>query len=598
LYENSEKLSSATHARFYYKNITEVLSHPYIRILYSNTDDDKNPENIIRSILSANKIFFSQEDILHFTKEPGLIKIFSITKNKCSELPSLFISLINAICQALCTKKSSPVKIETEHLFYFAGIMNRIKTLLSECNFINDLKTIHTLFRNIASSTSLPFSGEPLKGLQVMGMLETRTLDFDNIILLSANENILPAGKHQNTFIPLDIRISAGLSTYKQKEAIFGYHFYRLLQRAQNIHLLYNSQIDKFGSGEKSRFITQLLEELPRYNKQCKISQQILINKIQFSEKSNAINISKTPEIVDVIRKIAEKGLSPTALNSYICCPLKFYFSYVEGLEESDEVAETIDAATLGTVIHYVLKQLFKDHIQKELNETDVKNMHSKSSALCSEAFRIHYPEGDTAFGKNLLISKVAVKLINDFLDEEIREISKLKTINQTLIIRSLEEPYGAELPAIMCEGEKITPRLKGHIDRIDQCGDMIRIIDYKTGKVEKGDLKIQLWDELLTKPDLSKCMQLLCYAYVYMHETKLSESSAGIISLRKLSEGYMPVQFSEFNTDCIDQEILQKFADTVTKLISEMLDKNLHFNQTSDDENCANCTFSAICNR
>lgn len=593
MYENAEKFRSSGNLRFYYKDITEVLYHPYCIAL--NSAQQGTPAN---TMISANRVFFTADEIIKLLEKAELSSLFSIKNNIVQHFPALLSSLIDIIRSADKNIKTSARKIEMEYLFLFAGILNKLKTLVSDSGFIKELKTLHSLFRNIATSTTLPFVGEPLKGLQVMGMLETRTLDFENLILLSVNENILPAGKHHNTFIPYDIRISAGLSTYRQKEAIFAYHFYRLLQRATNIHILYNSQADDFGSGEKSRFITQLVEELPKYNKECSIRQQVLINNISLSEKSQGICINKSPEIISVVKKIAEKGFSPSALNTFISCPLKFYFNYIERLEETEEVAETIDAATLGTVAHYILNELYKNYIDKELTTAGIKKMHPQITKLCEEAFRIHYPGGDIRYGKNLLISKVAQKFITNFLDEELATISSLNAEKQKLIIKQLEKEFHFPLPEINISGDTIKPLLKGKIDRIDLCGNLTRIIDYKTGLVNSKELKLEEWSELSTDTNLSKSLQLLSYSYIYMKNTNAANVSSGIISLRSPSGGFMPVFFTETKNNIIDNSVLENFEKVIIGLITAIFDSNIPFNQTDDLKICENCSFVTICNK
>jgi ATP-dependent helicase/nuclease subunit B len=598
LYENAEKFSSSGKFRFYFKDITEIFNHPYCRILLSSKTEVTASNSLVESLHSANRVFFMAEDLSKHSENAALNALFAIKENTVQQIPSVLISLINSIRQAFGNKKAVHTDIEMEYLFHFAGIMNRLKTLVIESGYIRELKTLHSLFRNISSSTSLPFMGEPLKGLQVMGMLETRSLDFDNVIILSVNENILPAGKHHNTFIPFDIRNASGLSTYRQKEAIFAYHYYRLLQRAKNIHIIYNSQADQFGSGEKSRFITQLLEELPKYSKDCKIHQQILTNNIAFSEKSQEISISKTPEIIAILKKLSEKGFSPTALNSYISCPLKFYFSYVEKLEETEEVVETIDAATLGTVVHYVLNELYKSFIDSEITTDSIKKMRPLITGLCEEAFRIHYPEGDIQYGKNLLVSKVAQKLVNNFLNEESKNISFLTASKEKLVIRQLEKDFSFPLPQINISGDIIKPVLKGKIDRVDLCGNLLRIIDYKTGIVNSKEIKLEDWNNLSSDPGLSKCLQLLTYSYVYMKNTNTDRTSAGIISLRSPSNGFMPVFFSEFESSIIDHSVLKHFEEEIAKLITLIFERSIPFVQTDDQKTCENCAFSEICNK
>ncbi|HNW97843.1 MAG TPA: PD-(D/E)XK nuclease family protein [Bacteroidales bacterium] len=598
LFINAEKYKSSENYRYYYKDISDFLNHPYSRSLLNTKENPHIADHLIETFYSANRSFFSQENIRKLLVNTNLDFIFEIENNLISHLNEILLKFINAFRKSLEDNKTQNSDMEMEYLFHFAVIINKLKNITNESGYINELKTLHSLFSEISSTTNIPFVGEPLKGLQIMGMLETRTLDFENIILLSVNENILPAGKHTNTFIPFDIRNAIGLSNYKQKESIFAYHFYRLIQRAKNIHILYNTQSDHFGSGEKSRFITQLLEELPKYNDKCKITEQVLINNISLSAQQQPILIQKTSEIIATLQSYIENGISPSALNSYISCPLKFYFNYAEKISETDDVAETIDAATLGTVIHHVLKNLFQDFINKNITVDDIKKMHANSAKACEEAFRICYPEGDIKSGKNLLISKVALKIITNFLNTESSFIDTLNNAKQNLFIKQLEEKFKANVPEINISGKIIKAVLSGNIDRIDQAGNTTRIIDYKTGNINNNELKVKEWDDLLSNSKLSKSLQLLCYAYVYMNSINTDKISLGIISFRNIDKGFLPVSIPDAADGLFNREAMTEFENILTAIISNILNTETPFMQTEDLKTCVNCVYSGICNR
>ncbi|MFA5780947.1 MAG: hypothetical protein WC868_01610, partial [Bacteroidales bacterium] len=273
LHENSRKYSSGKTIRFYYKDIVNLLSHPYFQMIGA-TGKTSWVEEILSGIKNSNRIFYTYKEIAPQVKHPEISSLFEKTIENPDDLLNWFTSIIGVIRDILISgnkTKNNNGGFDLEYLFHYAVIITKIKNLFKKYGFINDIKTLRKIFSCLAETATMPFYGEPLKGLQIMGMLETRALDFENIIILSVNEGILPSGRFQSTFIPYDIKKEMGLNTYKQKESIFAYHFYRLLQRAKNIHIIYNTQADDFGSGEKSRFITQIVEELPRYNSKINI---------------------------------------------------------------------------------------------------------------------------------------------------------------------------------------------------------------------------------------------------------------------------------------------------------------------------------------
>ena len=601
LHENSKKYSSSTTQRFYQKDIINLFTHPYFRIISSNDKNSSWLTDFLESVKKSNRIFYKSTEIISQLKNPVILALFNFSENETSLLLSSFSSLIGLIRDSLILNnknKKQNSDIDIEYLYNYAVIITKIQNLINEYGLIHDIKTLRKIFSTYADTATIPFYGEPLKGLQIMGMLETRALDFENIILLSANENILPAGKFSNTFVPYDIRKEIGLSTYRQKESIFAYHFYRLLQRAKNVHIIYNSKSDSFGSGEKSRFITQICEELPKYNNKINIQQKIILQEISLAQKNDKIIIEKSKEILNDIETLAEKGFSPSALNTYIACQLKFYFQYIEKIEEIENTAETIDAATLGSVVHFALHELYKDLTGKNITAPEIKKMFGDVETLVKKGFKEYYPDGDIEVGKNLLISKVAIKFISNFLKSEIKFIEDLSKSGKTLTIVQLEEYSETNLEIKTNNNKIIQAKIKGFIDRIDRVGETLRIIDYKTGLVKKEELKFESWEELTTDRNLSKSLQLLIYAYLCNKKFSLNDLSTGIISFRSLSKGFLPVEYPDSSNSIIEPSAFLKIEEILKELIESIFDKDITFEQTEDVDVCKNCPYILICNK
>ncbi len=597
LLENSQKYSNNNTIRFYQKDVINFLNHPYLRLIGELNNKAHGINSLLSYVKNSNRIFFNSDEI---RKQLGNAVIASFFENKQHDniaFLAKITSLIGLIRDTLIAENKN-TDIDIEYLFHYAVIINKVRNLLTDYGFVSDIKTLRKVFTGLADTATIPFYGEPLKGLQIMGMLETRTLDFENIILLSANEQILPAGKFQHTFIPFDIRKEMGLSTYRQKESIFAYHFYRLLQRAKNIHIIYNTQAGDFGSGEKSRFITQLCEEMPRYNTKIKIHQNILVNETPTTSVNNDISVSKTNEILKSLNEIADKGFSPSGMNTYISCPLKFYFQYIEKLEEAEDAAETIDAATLGSTVHYVLKNLYRPFKNKILHPADLKQMFANVETLIKEGFKEYYPDGDVDTGKNLLISKVAAKFATNFLQTELKFVEQLQDANNYLTIIQLEEPFDTGINVHTHDGKTVSIKLKGFIDRVDRIGETYRIIDYKTGIVKKEELAFDEWEQLISEPVLAKSMQLLTYAYLFSKKHSAEKLNAGIISFRNLSKGYMSVNCPSAQNNALSADALALVEDNIAALIANIFDPAIPFTQTTDTKICANCPYNDICNR
>ncbi len=606
LHVNAIKLSQGKEKySFYHKDLLKLLSHPYTNILIFDKAQHHSVKPVIRAIQDRNIVFAAFSTLEKIAREnEKQAAVFEILRPifkrwqapadaiKC--LHYLIDTLKNAMAAQQGNASKNTASLELEYLFAFTKIIKRIQALMLDYpHSIGDLKTLQNVFKQIVRSTTLPFYGEPLMGLQVMGMLETRTLDFENIILLSCNEDILPSAKTVNSFIPFELKRYFGLPTYTDKDAIFAYHFYRLLQRAKNIYLLYNTESDALGSGEKSRFLTQLIHELPKVNKKVVIEEKLLHIPAATGSFGNVITIQKTPAIIEILKTKAEKGFSPSLLNKYRSCSLQFYFQAIAGLKEADEVEETIGADTLGNAIHEVLETLYTPFIGKKIKADDVKEIKKQAAALTISVFEKEYSKTEISYGKNLLTIKVALKFLNNFLDSEIKTIDKYEKEGKPLIIKTLEQPLEA---LVKIDGQSI--KLHGKADRIDNAGSLTRIIDYKTGIAEDKELKIEEWIGIQNNSTLAKSFQLLMYAWMYQKMNPVIKDNmvSGIITFRELSAGLKTVKINK--NDLLNTAVLDEFEEQLKNILTEIFNTEIEFKQTAAIDNCEYCAFKGICSR
>lgn len=604
LHENPSRFGK-TDDRFYHRDLVKLLSHPYINHLFRSEE----PVNrfLVHKIQRNNAVFISSSGIERELENDEQREEFNLLRplfrkwKHVGDAVQACYYMVDVLKSSLATDQKNKkeedrvANVELEFVFAYAKILKRIRSLADDYGHITQIKTLRSVIAQAVNTTSLPFYGEPLRGLQVMGMLETRALDFRNIILLSANENILPSGRSQSSFIPHDLRRVFGLPTQTDRDAVFAYHFYRLLQRSSNAYLIYNTETDKLGSGERSRFITQLLHELPLVNRQAVIKERLLDLSIQVVP-ATAITIEKTPEILEKIRQKGERGFAPTLLNTYKYCPLQFYFQLVAELKELDEVEETIKADTLGTVIHGVLEELYKPFVSKKLEVADVRDMKKKVDDLTEKIFSKSYHSSDLRFGKNLLIMRVALKFIHNLLDREIQFVDENEKAGRAVSIQVLEEELKAKV-TVETQNGAAEVNLRGKADRIDKLGNITRIIDYKTGVVENRELSVKEWEAINNDPDLAKSFQLLMYAYMYHNaHPDISGLQSGIITFRQLSAGIKPVTVT--GTDVLTGDILGKFEEELKKLLKEIYDPQQPFKQTASLEYCEWCSYKSICNR
>jgi len=547
---------------WFYRQLLELLSHPYIKVLL--IEESNNYAAVISSeIKDKNWTFITPQKLeYHHTHCPQLSLLFSEETPSSETLIKRCIDIIWLLKSKFETVNDT---LAIEYLYRFFNLFNQLLALVQQNNFINDLKSLQGLFKELLSSETVDFQGDPLEGLQIMGMLESRNLDFETIIITSVNEGILPSGKSNNSFIPFDLKKNFGLPTYKEKDAVYTYHFYHLLQRAKNIFILYNTEPDVLEGGEKSRLIAQLLTD---NTKASDITTTVAMPQIEPHEKV-LDNILKDGGLMPLIEQHARGGFSPTSLSNYIRNPIDFYKRNLLGIDDTLEVEETIAANTFGTIVHDTLEELYTPFIGKILSPEMLNTAKTKIHDVVKHHFSKSYMEGDIRTGKNLIAFNVVKRYISNFIDLEI-----IDTKNHEIKIVGIEQKLSIPLTI---PGIEFPVVLKGKLDRIDQRDGLLRIIDYKTGKVESKNVEIVDWEVITTDYDYSKAFQLLCYALMYAtdhHSVETLES--GIISLKNLNAGILrfatkPHKGSRTKEYSITADTLLLFKEELSRLIIEI---------------------------
>ncbi len=547
---------------FYYKDVLDVLTHPLIEP-YSNTS------GLVKTINSNNYTFITYKKLLELNRNPN--ELFDLLFNKwetgCLNVLNSISHLLLLIKTNLSTDNEED-KITKAFVFSIFKVINKLINYYTNHNYIDNIATLHTIYKQVIDLAEVSFEGEPLNGLQIMGVLESRVLDFETVIITSMNEGKFPAGKSMNSFIPYDVKRELGLPTYKEKDAIYTYHFYHLLQRAQNIYLLYNTENEGLDGGEKSRFITQLeVEKQPKHKLTHEIYNATL-PEIAYSP----MEIPKSESVMARLKEICETGFSPSALTSYIRNPIDFYFQKILRIREVEEVEENIANNTLGTIIHKSLEALYKPYINKFLSETDIENCLKLSNNEVLNQFKFIYKEGEIKRGRNLLAFEVAKRYVNNFLKIELETIKNGDIIK----ILALEQTYERQLE------HKSLPfpvLIKGNVDRIEERNGITRIIDYKSGKVEKNNVSLKTWSGLTDEVKNDKIIQVLSYAFMYEPYTNKS-IEAGIISFKNLKNGFLPFSFKEYKSanTFIDKKILDNYSDQIIILLNQILNSEVSF--------------------
>ncbi|MCX7833367.1 MAG: PD-(D/E)XK nuclease family protein [Ignavibacteria bacterium] len=597
LHKNSIKKDSRT--LFYYKDIERILLHPYIRFsdisIVFRIINLINQKNIIySSIIEDEEI----SEILNDSMKEEMVEIISrIFVNISSDvvhffeyLDSIILSIIRRIEKSVDEYYK---KFQFEYISQFYIEFERLKQLITKFKFQLTFETALNIIINICKKMHIPFTGEPIKGLQVMGLLESRNLDFENVFILSLNEGILPSTSYEYSFIPYSIRKTFGLPVYEDKSKIESYFFYRLIQRAKNVFLLYDTEISNY-SKEKSRFILQIEKDI---FKSHKLNHQILSFKIP-PIQIKPIVVEKTEPVLDILNAISH--LSPTSLITYIDCKLKFYFEIVIELEELETAKEELDEALIGSIFHKIMELIYEPYIGKIINKDEIKSL--LDSKFFEDKFNQVFNDAintiSSQYKKNIYFeysgkNNVIKNVIKEFVKNTLKVDSNITPIEILELEKKIEFPFKMKL----FNNSDKTIILKGFVDRIDRINNQVRIIDYKTGsknfKALKPDEYNEFFNKIFSDTKYKDSFQIFYYLYVLSKLMERENFIAAIIYPRENNNNYQPLK-EEYITD----EEKNNFYIKLNELLSEIYNPTIPFTQTNDEEKCAYCSYKNICHR
>lgn len=476
-------------------------------------------------------------------------------------------------------------KLENEFLFELAKTNEQFLRVLEANSDLINLQILKKLIFDELNSKKTAFIGEPLKGLQIMGMLESRTLDFDNLLILGANEGIMPATPSESSLIPNDLKKYYGLPTHEKREAIYAYYVYRLLHRSKKVYFTYNNVVDQLGGSEMSRFLLQISEELPKINPNAKIALRGVQGKIEQSDNQK-FSVFKTPEIIEKIKRQLQNGISPTALNTLITCPLNFYYRYVIGLGDLDSKDEEVSSAEFGTLVHSMLELSYAGQNDQVLTKTfilqAIKNVQQVGLSAIGKNHTELQPEG-----KTLLSLELAIFQVRRMLKLELDRITDLEKANLSVIYLGSEKEMTFET-ALETSFGPIDLKLSGKIDRIEKVANTIWIIDYKTGTVSQTDLNISNWEQLAHYKK-GKALQLAIYGLMCYKDYPGFEVKTGIISTVSPSDEPLSLRLNKAEINYTSKEQNEILA-VITSVIEHVLDTYIPFEHNSHSNYCQYC--------
>ena len=571
---------SVKSTNFNHKKVQAILSHPYVQAI-----EKRQASALIQKINKENRTnifpdFFEGND---FFKE-----LFRVADHT---------ALIDYLLQSLdyIARQKQIADIDKEYAFHLHKQLNRIKDVLG--NDIHDSRSFQRLYKQLCKTQRIPFQAEPLKGVQVMGVLETRNIDFKNVFVLSLNEGSWPANNSGSSYIPYNIRRAYGLPSVEHQDAISAYLFYRVMQRAVNIHLFYTTESDAIGGGERSRYLQQIIFESGLSYKEHLLSAKVSPLKTQ------AISIVKDEQVMKKLRMFLEghpsnKALYPTYLTDYLECSLRFYFKQVEQIKEADEVEDDLDARVLGDILHKTMELFYTDlkNISTEgtIERKGIEKQEKSLSTYIDKVFADRYPHLKDEIikyeGQQLIVKEIALKFAKQVLKHD-------KAYAPFTMVGLEDKQFEMQ---ISVEGITERVRVKGIIDRVDLKDGLLRIVDYKTGNDEathKGELQ-QLFNK--EKKVNKAAIQVLTYALLYQeHSNTDYKILPGLISRKDLfNSDYAFGLTLDGNVISDARKILPEFKQHFTQLLNDIYNPEKAFEQTSRVENCKYCSFKEICYR
>ncbi|MEN6569536.1 MAG: PD-(D/E)XK nuclease family protein [Rikenellaceae bacterium] len=541
---------------YYYRRVLQVLQHNYIQVIAGN-----EANSLIERIYQGNVIYVGAEE---FNVHPLFRLIFKETNDISSYLLDI-LEFLNRSVQL--------TKIEKEFIFSIYTSVMRLKDLLPEVS----ADTYAKILSQIIATSTIPFKGEPLSGLQIMGVLETRCLDFENVIICSMNEGIFPKRSFNNSFIPVTLRRGFSLPDFDYSDRVSAYLFYRLISRAKKVYMLYDTRSEGLKSGEVSRYVYQL-----KYHFGLQLQESIAVQRVELPSIREVV-INKDEGTILQLKKLyfplGESALSASAINTYITCSLKFYYRYIKGFKENENVAEGVEADTFGSIFHNTIADLYKIFKGRRVTSEMLKEL-SRDSVKIEKAIDdsfLKFMNLKEVRGRNLLTKKLILKYVKQVFIFD-TAVAPFEYIDSEMVVnREVELKDGFSL------------HLKGVMDRLDRIEEGKRIVDYKTGygKIPKNIDLAKLFSENHDKGD-EVVFQLLFYMLI-INDKDVSFFEPYLLRNLFKKDRYL---------QNVNEDMLLSFSYQLGDKLSELFDITVPFRQTSREQNCEYCPYSKICHR
>ena len=629
--------------RYHHLAVSKLLSHPFLR-RYQHWQDQQADQpqyhgildQVCREIVRLNAVLLPAEELLRLGAHHQLIEALFKTWNNCDDIIAACYAVIDLLRQVYAAEIADTDRetgLGAEYLYLFYTLVKQLDSAFDCREQRLSVRSFRRFLYEQMGRTRLPFSGEPLAAVQVMGLLETRALDFDHLIILSCNEGVLPAPKKQQSLFPFDVLTAANLPTYADAEAITAYNFWRLLQRARRVDLVHVLPgAEGMKSGERSRFLLQLQNDLLPQSPQlvledltvsvASLNEELRMRNEELGTPENStallppsslkggdLVLEKDAEMLAALRGVLERNISPSRLNDFLACSLRFYFSKVARFHENETVEETLEASSFGTMVHEALENLMRPFEQaaRPITADDIPALIRQAPAEVQRALRQEATDKHARAdeGLNHVYGQVATRLVVRLL-ESLTEQPGLLPLRLFGLEKELAATVFVEVPG---QAEPLAVRLFGYADRVDELPDgRLRVVDYKSGLVKRADLQLRGYrdklspteaiNRLLHEPSSSadKVRQLWLYRLMLAHTVPRETAETAILSLRNIDEGLLAADLSFLTEN--GQDFVAVSEELVRKIILRILDPTEPIRKTDDFTKCEYCPYKGICAR
>lgn len=574
---------SAKSSVFYYKPVVALLNHQFVV-----TDEIKQ---FVSEIHRRNKVYIN---VAELKINSFVARLFS-SPDKWDEILDYFLDVLKELALKFNPAEDEQHKLESEYIYQAYTAIQRLKDSLLLLN-ISDfpVKIMFRLLDQALKRISIPFEGEPLTGLQIMGLLETRCLDFENLVLFSANEGFLPRIAAGHSFVPYHLRKGFGMPTYEDRDAMYAYYFYRLIQRNQNTVIVYNSITEGISFSEKSRFLYQL-----QFDSDFEIEEQNLSFNFRGTTNEPIVIQGNERYVQQLIDKYSASKLSPSAINTWLDCRLKFYFKYLAGIKEKEELKEEIDAVLFGNLFHYTIEKLYEPFVGKTVEEHALKLLAADRKRIDEkvlEAVAVQYFQMKPEEAGKVKLSGQSI-LIANHIREYIVQLIKNDIQFAPFEVLSLEKEYIEDFDVLAGE-QQVKIKVGGIVDRLDRTADGIRIVDYKTGRNLKLDFKE--WNQLIDR-DYGERRKEIFQTLIYSDILNRTEDQPILPTIYKL-DNFFGEEFNPsviFNSSkLIYQRFVNEFREIFSSVLMEMFNPESQYDQVKDSQKCSYCPYNKICRR